>query len=191
MARLNANLTTLLQATYLGGSGYEGYWSPVIRAVMAFHPVSGDVYLAGVTSSADFPGAEGGAQASLITVNNSGQDSFLVRLAADLQSIIQSSYLGGSQTDAINDINIHPVSGDILAVGVTVSEDFPGTTGGYQGTLGGSQDGFVACLNEDLTELLQSTYVGSDDSSPGVSNLLTIIFNFLAVLCQKFVEYHK
>ncbi|MBN1815760.1 MAG: S8 family serine peptidase, partial [Sedimentisphaerales bacterium] len=165
VARLNAELTTLLQATYLGGSYNEGYSNYVSRAPLVIHPVSGDIYVAGYTASFDFPGTEGGAQAFHDSM--SASDGFLVRLTADLQNIIQSSYLGGNGNEAIETIVVHPVSGDILAAGTTYSTDFPGTAGGYQETLGGDKDGFVACLNEDLTQLLQSTYAGSNDSSPG------------------------
>jgi hypothetical protein len=47
----------LLQASYLGGSGLEeGY-------AVAVHPSSGEVYVAGTTASADFPGTAGGPTA--------------------------------------------------------------------------------------------------------------------------------
>ncbi|HYT31123.1 MAG TPA: hypothetical protein VEO37_00900, partial [Thermoanaerobaculia bacterium] len=58
VARLNSALTTLTQATYLGGSGAD-----VARA-LAIHPTSGDVYVAGSTASTNFPGTAGGAQAA-------------------------------------------------------------------------------------------------------------------------------
>ena len=41
VARLNATLTTLSQATYLGGSGDDD------GLALAIHPTSGDVFVAG------------------------------------------------------------------------------------------------------------------------------------------------
>ena len=56
VARLDATLTTLNQTTYLGGSGEDAGYA------LAIHPTSGEVFVAGTTSSADFPGTAGGAQ---------------------------------------------------------------------------------------------------------------------------------
>lgn len=55
--RLNAPLTSILQASYFGGSGYDyGYG-------LAVHPSTGDVYLSGWTTG-DLPNTAGGAQAT-------------------------------------------------------------------------------------------------------------------------------
>ena len=56
VARFNAALTTLEQATYLGGDGDDRAFA------LAIHPISGEVYVAGVTASANFPGTTTGAQ---------------------------------------------------------------------------------------------------------------------------------
>src|SRR6185503_9928995 len=49
VARLNANLTQLLQATYIGGSGVDHILA------MTIHPLTGEVLVAGQTTSADLP----------------------------------------------------------------------------------------------------------------------------------------
>ena len=56
VARLNATLTTLNQATYLGGGGDDHAFD------LSIHPTSGEAYVAGFTRSGDFPGTAGGAQ---------------------------------------------------------------------------------------------------------------------------------
>ncbi|MCC8998050.1 MAG: CSLREA domain-containing protein, partial [Candidatus Contendobacter sp.] len=77
VARLSADLKTLVQATYLGGSGYDsGYF-------LATHPTTGDIYLGGDAESTDFPGTTGGAQSSS---GGGGGDAFVARLTADLQA---------------------------------------------------------------------------------------------------------
>jgi hypothetical protein len=55
---------------------------------------------------------------------------------------------------------IHPTTGDVYVAGVTNSKDFPKTTGGAQNKQSGGGDAFVARLNSDLTQILQSTYLG-------------------------------
>jgi hypothetical protein len=76
-----------------------------------------------------------------------------------IDPILQSTYLGGGDTDQATALAIAP-SGDVYVAGWTLSEDFPSTTGGAQQNSGGFYDAFVARLNPSLTQNLQSTYLG-------------------------------
>jgi hypothetical protein len=154
VARLNSNLTSILQSTYVGGSRFE--W---VRA-FAIHPTTGDVYVAGTTTSTDLPRTTGGAQA---TFGGKVFDAFVVRLNRDLTQILQSTYLGGNGDDLGFALTIHPTTGEVYVAGRTESFPFPGTVGGAQVSYGGSWDAFVARLNKELTQILQSTYLGGLD----------------------------
>ena len=160
VARLDAALTTLTQSTYLGGSGND------FGFALAIHPTSGDVYMAGQTSSTNFPGTAGGAQAA----NGGGIDAFVARLNAGLTTLTQSTYLGGSGGEVARAIAIHPTSGDVYVAGSTGSSDFPGTAGGAQAANGGGgDDAFIARLNAALTTLTQSTYLGGSGIDEGLA----------------------
>jgi uncharacterized repeat protein (TIGR02543 family) len=158
VARFRPDLQTgaLLQATYLGGSGFDDAYT------IAIHPTTGDIYVAGSTTSTDFPKTAGGAQASY----NGGEDAFVARLRPDLQTgaLLQATYLGGSNGDGANALAIHPTTGDVYVVGGTESTDFPATAGGAQekciSCANSSVDAFVSRLNKDLTRIVQSTYLG-------------------------------
>jgi len=150
VARLNATLTTLAQATYLGGSSFDQ------ALAAAIHPTSGEVFVAGVTQSTDFPGTAGGAQPA----SGGGLDAFVARLNAPLTTLAQATYLGGSAVDGAFALAIHPTSGEVFVAGLTESTDFPGTAGGAQPASGGGSDAFVARLNAPLTTLAQATYLG-------------------------------
>jgi len=151
VARLGASLTTNPQSTYLGGSGLDE------ARALAIHPTSGDVYVAGITNSSNFPNTAGGAQAS----HGGGWDAFVARLNSTLTSNPQSTYLGGSGDEFANALAIHPTSGAVYVAGDTNSTNYPNTAGGAQGTFGGgAADGFVARLNLFLTSNPQSTYLG-------------------------------
>src|SRR5438552_10186749 len=75
VVRLSGDLRTVKQATYLGGSAADQ------AEAIAIDPASGDILVAGVTQSDNFPGTAGGAQAQLA----GGADVFVARLSADLQ----------------------------------------------------------------------------------------------------------
>ena len=152
VARLNRDLTRILQATYLGGSDWDA------AQAIAIHPTTGEVYVAGYTYSTNFPGTSRGAQA-----NHGGRgDAFVARLNRDLTRILQSTYLGGSNSDLARALAIHPQTGEVYVAGETYSKDFPGITGGAQTYGNGSTDAFVSRLNRDLTQILQSTYLGGN-----------------------------
>src|SRR5262245_15479348 len=157
VARLNATLTALRQATYLGGNtgGNEA-------DALAIAPTTGDVYVAGNTSAADFPGTAGGAQSVNggidPTSGSNSTDAFVARLRADLTSLDQATYLGGSKRELVTGMAL--TASEVYVTGLTDSTNFPGTAGGAQSTSGGSTDAYAARLSTDLTALHQATYLG-------------------------------
>jgi hypothetical protein len=153
VARLNRDLTKILQSTYLGEVGSD------FASALAIHPITGEVYVAGLTGSRNFPGTAGGAQSSY----GGNGDAFVARLNSNLTKILQSTYLGGRDNDFALDLVIHPTTGDVYVAGFTNSTDFPNTTGGAQANKRGIVNGFVARLNRDLTRILQATYLGGSD----------------------------
>ncbi len=159
VSRLNSNLTRILQSTYLGGSGWDE------ALAIAIHPTTGDVYVTGRTSSTNFPGTTGGAQAS----NNGGSDAFVAKLNPNLTKILQSTYLGGGDDDGALAIAIHPTTGDVYVAGRTLSFIFPGTAGGAQTRKSMGYDAFVSRLNSSLTQILQSTYLGGEDDDEALA----------------------
>jgi muconolactone delta-isomerase len=149
VARLNKDLTQILQSTYLGG------WDSDWAYALAIHPTTGEVYVVGWTTSSNFPKTAGGAQTRF-----GGRDAFVARLNKELTQILQSTYLGGSDRDDAFALAIHPQTGDVYVAGVTSSLNFPNTAGGAQANYGGYGDAFVARLNKELTQILQTTYLG-------------------------------
>ncbi len=159
VARYSADLSTLLQATYFGGTGAELYLTSV-----RVHPTSGDVYVVGTTASSDLPGvtaATGGAGNGAQTMRSGSTDTFVARFTPSLQDLVQATYLGGSGTEDEAAFAIHPGSGEIYVASGTISAaDFPGTAGGAQTMPGGSDEASVARLSADLATLHQATWFG-------------------------------
>ncbi|MGH3085786.1 MAG: hypothetical protein ACRDSJ_00535, partial [Rubrobacteraceae bacterium] len=156
VARFNPGLTALLQATYLGGSSVD------YAVALAVHPTTSDVLVAGSTRSSDFPGTAGGAQPVL---RSGHSDGFAVRFNSSLTTLLQATYLGGSESDEGFDIGVYPGSGDVMLAGWTSSRDFPGISGGAQPVFGGDEsDAFAARLDSGLTRLIQATYLGGSST---------------------------
>ncbi len=147
---------TLLVATLVGGSGNDG---PLAVAVDA----AGAVYVAGTTTSADFPVTPGAIQ----TVFGGGSDAFVVKLAPDFGSLAYATYLGGSGvSERVSGIAVDG-TGHAYVTGQSPSSDFPTTPGAYDtvcGSGGGctstTEDVFVAKLDPTGTSLVYSTFLG-------------------------------
>ena len=128
----------VLQSTYVGGAEPDS-----INAI-AVDPSNGDVLVAGYTYS----------------TNGRGVDGFVARFDATLSTLLHSAYIGGSDGEEILGIAVQPLSGDVYVAGVTSSTDFPATLAGAQRENAGSDDGFVARLDANLTRVIGATYLG-------------------------------
>jgi hypothetical protein len=153
VARFDPTLSTLLQVTYLGGSGGDEILS------IAVHPGTGQVYVGGVTSSPDFPGTAGGAQPEF----HGYPDGFVARLDPSLTRLYGATYFGGVYEDRVVAVAVHPATGEIYAAGQTQSPDLSGVEGGAQAAPAGSFDGFVARFDPRLSTLIQATYLGGQN----------------------------
>lgn len=152
VALLSADLTQLIQSTYLGGAAYDYPYSIAISG--------GNVYVAGTTASINFPGTMGGAKPQPSGYHN----GFVSRLSADLKSLVQSTFLSGN-TGNDQAYSMAVSGGNVYVSGLACSTDFIGTSGGAQpGYGGGTSDAFVSRLSADLTEVIQSTYLGGSGS---------------------------
>jgi hypothetical protein len=129
--------------TYVCGSRTDNIYA------LAISPITGEVYVAGSTRSTDLPNTSGGAQENNAD-NGVSWDAFVARLSADLTSIIQSTYLGGSEDDYAFALAIHPTTGEVYVAGYTTSSNFPRTSGGARETSVGGGDAFVSRLTADL-----------------------------------------
>jgi hypothetical protein len=89
--KLNSIATTLLAATYLGGSGLEDIGGLAIDA-------DNNVCIVGTTTSNDFPVSQGALQLSL---GASGQNVFFTKLDANLSRAVYSTYLGQNSSTSV------------------------------------------------------------------------------------------
>ena len=126
---------------------------------------SGNILLASCTQSIDFPTVNA-FQTTNGSANAGGrnQDGIFIKVTADLSTILVASYLGGDNDDAAFVLAINPINNNIYIAGGTASTNFPGDkTGVISATnAGGDCDGFVAVLNSSGTQILQSTYLGTN-----------------------------
>ena len=158
VAKLSAGGSEVLYSTFLGGSGGDSGAAITVDA-------AGHAYVAGVTSSLDFPLARP-VQPALAGQRN----AFVVEISAEGSEFAFSTYLGGSGLDQARAIAIDP-AGNVVVSGWTQSTDFP-TVHALQPTcvsvLGGcSVDAFVSVLDPSQGKVTFSTYLGGSGVDVG------------------------
>jgi hypothetical protein len=139
-------------STYLGGSGGSPQQASAIAVDSAGNP-----YVAGVTTSANFPTTAGAFQTTLAGLEN----AFVTKFTSS-GTLIYSTYLGGSSYDWGYGIAVS-AAGNAYVTGNTSSVDFPQVSA-VQASYGGAYDGFVSELNFAGNALLFSTYYGGSGS---------------------------
>ena len=108
---LSSQAALLLESTYLGGSGSD---YPVGINVDG----QGNAYVAGTTTSADFPTTSTNAYQP--TAASAGTHVFVSKLKFDFTALEYSSYLSGNGTDIASGMTIDP-AGDLYVTGTTTS----------------------------------------------------------------------
>lgn len=155
VSKLDANLSTLLASTFIGGAGTDCATSLFIDSL-------GYVYVAGYTESVSFPYYPTTANAYDTTFNGN-VDVFVSKLDSDLSRLLASTFLGGSGVDRANSLALDN-SGNVYVAGITSSTDYPTTPRAYDKTYnGGIYDVFVSKLDTDLSNLLASTFLGGNN----------------------------
>ncbi len=179
ISKLDPTGSKLLGSVILGGTGDDGvnirpkYGGTVSGAISinrnygddgrseVIVDAAGNIYVASCTQSADFPVSANAFQTKLkSSPNNSvNQDGVIIKMSSDLQTVLLSSYLGGTSDDAAFVLAINPINNNLYVAGGTASTDFPSVTNTYGG---GLADGFVSIIsNDNNPQLLQSTYFGT------------------------------
>lgn len=143
--------TGLVFSTFLGGSQTDGTWGGGTIVLDG----GGNVYVTGVTGSADFP-QFGGYSTSF---HGAGQnDIYLAKLNASGSSLIYSTFFGGIYSDSPSALLVD-ADGNAYIAGDTGSPDFP-VVDPYQPTLAGGNDAFLTQFNASGSAILSSTYIG-------------------------------
>ena len=149
VSKLSGDLTHLIASTYLGGSSYDSVSSLAVDK-------DGNVYVAGETSSSDFPKTPGAYSTPIDGFYN---DAFVSKLSSDLTRLLASSHFGGPSYDYPSSIAIDQ-AGNIYVAGGTRSTSFPVTAGSYCTSSSSNYSiAFISKLSGNLERLLASTYL--------------------------------
>jgi hypothetical protein len=153
---LRIDPVVLAYSTYLGGSGSDYGLGIAVDASRA-------AYITGSTSSINFP-----TQSAFQSIYQDDYDAFVTKLAPGGNALIDSTYIGGSNSDSGEAIALDR-TGSVYITGNTASYNFP-TMSAYQPTLPGINfNAFVTKLVPTGDKLVYSTFLGGNANSGGAA----------------------
>lgn len=161
LAQLSPDGAELDYVTYLGGQGDD------YPMAMQFGD-QGEVYLAGSTTSYDYPTTPGAYDEAL---NGGGNGAFVVKITPGEDQPGFSTVLEGGADDYAFALAVDQL-GAVYLTGYTFSQDFPATGGGFTPVYQDGGDAYVAKLNPDGTRLEFSTYLGGSGNEKGQAILV-------------------
>lgn len=153
VTRVNAAGTAKVYSTFLGGSGDEEGKGVAVDT-------SGNAYIVGQTSSANFPTASPAQGTS-----GGGSDAFLTKFNLTGSAMIYSTYLGGTAVEDARAVAVDQTDNAYVA-GITSSSDFP-VASPFQGSFGGGADVFVTKFNSSGSTRVYSSFLGGSSSDVG------------------------
>jgi hypothetical protein len=158
VAKLDNTAGLKLYVTRIGGTGAESGNGIAVDAL-------GNAYIAGETFSIDFP-----TVSPIQSANAGAEDGFVAKLNAAGTALLFSTYLGGSSDDLVTGIALDGL-GNAYVTGLTLSTNFPTTTGALQTSQAGAEDGFVTAIKADGSAKIYSTYLGGslNDEAVGIA----------------------
>ena len=157
-------------ATYIGGAGDDRATGIAVNA-------AGNAYVTGFTASTNFP-----TVTALQIASGGGTDAFVTKLNAAGNTLVYSSYLGGSGNENFNSPTTFTgnialdSSGNAYVTGSTASNNFP-TASPFQGTnAGGATDAFVAKISDSTpaADFALSATPSSQTVNPGNGTTYTV-----------------
>jgi hypothetical protein len=164
LCKLKPDGSGVVFCTYLGNATPE-----VIRDITL--DANHNIYVATATTAADpFPAAWF-ANAYQKTVHGA-EDALIVKVRSDGSAVEWATYLGGTGNES-NGNSVRVNSNGVFVAINTQSPDMP-TPNGFDHSLGGGGDIYVARLSLDGSQLLYGTYVGGSGDEGAETHQLAL-----------------
>ena len=179
VAKLNATGTSLVYATYLGGSGSDRGHAIAVDA-------AGNAFVTGSAQSPDFPTTPGAFDRTCGSDGNCNRvgmiaynDAFVAELGPSGDALLYATFLGGAVSEDASSVGLD-AAGYAFVAGGTYSPDFPTTPGAMDRTCGSDgfcnfdglnylSDAFLAKVNPSGTSLVYSTFLGGSHRDNALS----------------------
>ncbi|KAA3598106.1 MAG: T9SS C-terminal target domain-containing protein [Calditrichaeota bacterium] len=150
ISKLSKDASTLQFSTFIGGNSSD-------TGTNVFYNQSEDkILIIGTTSSSNFP-----TKNAYSDTFNLGYDSFISCFSNKGDSLIYSTYIGGSNTD-FTLASFVDKNDNVYVSGRTFSLDFPTTLNAFSQTSFGNWESFISKISSNGDSLIASTLIGGN-----------------------------
>jgi hypothetical protein len=171
ITKFNPSGSSLIYSTYFGGTGQnEEARSLVVDA-------NENVYVAGTTSSSDFPATSGAYSTTFVAGQCGGftcREAYVAKFDSSGAALAYATYLGSVGDSHVGQPRSLAVDGlgRAFVTGTTTSISFPTTAGAFQPSCNLTSQmfcytAFVSVLNQAGSALVYSTYLGGSGGESG------------------------
>lgn len=166
LIKTSGDISTVLVSSFLGGSGDDAGF------VLSINPTNNNIYVAGGTTSTDFPKTNVGA--TLNSTNQGGiADGYIAIINNTGTNHIKSTYVGTANTDIVYGIAFDLV-GFPYVMGTTAGTNaWPVTSNVTFSQPNGKQ--FISKLQPDLSAFIYSTVFGKGGANPDISPVAFLV----------------
>ena len=162
--RFNPSLSSRTISTFFGGDGEDACF------VTGVHPVTGNIYVAGGTTSANLPGNKTGVLAGGANYNGGIADGYITILNAAGTALDKTAYLGTGGIDLVYGLKFDK-AGFPYVMG-TSTGTWPVINASFSNP--GSKQ-FISKLQPDLSSFVYSTVFGSASAQPNISPIAFMV----------------
>jgi gliding motility-associated-like protein len=161
LVKFTPTLSSVLFSSYFGGSGDDACF------VLSVNPITGSIYVAGGTTSANLPGDKTGV---LFAGNQGGVDGFITNITNTGAAIIKTTYAGTTSDDLIYGIQFDKlgfpyIMGTSLGAWRIINAAY---------NRPGSRQ-FISKLKPDLSDFVYSTTYGTVSTIPNISPVAFLV----------------
>lgn len=160
--KLTPDLSTVLFSTYFGGNGDDACF------VLAQNPITGNIFVAGGTSSTNLLGSKAGVMQA---TNQGGEvDGFITEILNDGSAIVRTTYQGTNGNDLVYGIQFDK-HGFPYIMGTT-NGSWPVVNAAFSNP--GSKQ-FISKLQPNLSAYVYSTVFGTNAAVPNLSPVAFLV----------------
>lgn len=153
--KLNPEMNAILACTYFGGEDKDNVYDLNIDS-------DDNIFISGASKST-INIATAGAFDETYNGTSNGLfefgDEFVAKFDNNLENLLAATYIGGYGDEAGYSFIINSEN-QIVLTGATDHSSYPITENAYQSNYKGGMDAFITIINNDLSDIISSTFVG-------------------------------
>ena len=153
--KLNPEMNIILACTYFGGEDKDNVYDLNIDSDDNIFITGSSKSTTGIATAGAYDESYNGTSGGLFEFG----DEFVAKFDNNLENLLAASYIGSPGDEAGYSFIINNEN-QIILTGATDHGSYPTTENVYQSNYKGGMDAFITIVNNDLSSIISSTFIG-------------------------------